>query len=382
MPPAVMPPAVMPPAVMPGWGIGLLAVLVVLAGVMAWALFRVGGRLGEIEAGRGQPDQALLLLQREIEATRSESQKGLADTIGSVRQELAQFAGQMTAQVGQVGSSVQQQLQNVSRVVSDVQGSLGKLGEANQRIFEVGRSISGLEQILKSPKVRGGLGETFLENLLSQMLPQGHYGLQHRFSTGDRVDAVIHIGDRLVPVDAKFPLENFQRILEETDETARRQWRRAFVRDVKARVDEIAKKYILPDEGTYDFALMYIPAENVYFEAILRDEAIDEDAPAVYATSKRVIPVSPNSLYAYLRVIVLGLKGLQIERSAQEIQARLARLTGDLDKFREAFDVVGRHLTNARNKYDEAASALNRVEAKLEGIEGHGDQGALPGITP
>ena len=342
---------------MPWWGAILLVVLITLVGVIALALFRVAARLGELEAGRAQPDQALLLLQREIETTRSESQKGLADTIGSVRQELAQ-------------------------VVSDVQGSLGKLGEANQRIFEVGRSISGLEQILKSPKVRGGLGETFLENLLSQMLPQGHYGLQHRFSTGDRVDAVIHIGDRLVPVDAKFPLENFQRILEETDETARRQWRRAFVRDVKARVDEIAKKYILPDEGTYDFALMYIPAENVYFEAILRDDAIDEDAPAVYATSRRVIPVSPNSLYAYLRVIVLGLKGLQIERSAQDIQARLSRLGGDLDKFRDAFDVVGRHLTHARNKYDDAASALNRVEAKLEGIEKPGDQGALPGIAP
>ena len=127
---------------------------------------------------------------------------------------------------------------------------------------------------------------------------------------------------------------------------------------------------------------MYIPAENVYFGAILRDDTIDEDAPAVYATSRRVIPVSPNSLYAYLRVIVLGLKGLQIERSAQDIQARLSRLGGDLDKFRDAFDVVGRHLTHARNKYDDAASALNRVEAKLEGIEKPGDQGALPGIAP
>src|SRR2546428_10148484 len=125
---------------------------------------------------------------------------------------------------------------------------------------------------------------------------------------------------------------------------------------------------------------MYIPAENVYFEAILRDEAIDEDAPSVYATSKRVIPVSPNSLYAYLRVIVLGLRGLQIERSAQEIQERLTRLGGDLDKFREAFDVVGRHLTNARNKYDEAGAALKPVEAKLEGMEKPGRQARLPGV--
>ncbi len=311
---------------MPWWVAGVLALGILAAALSAWACLRLAARLADLEARREQPDQAVLLLQREIEAARVQGQQGMAETIASVRQELTQFAGQMTAQMGQVGAGVQQQLQHVTRAVTDVQGSLGKLGEANQRIYEVGRSIAGLEQILKSPKIRG--------------------------------------------------------LVAETDETARKQWRRAFVRDVKSRVDEIAKKYILPDEGTYDFALMYIPAENVYFEAIVRDESIDEDAPAVYATSRRVIPVSPNSLYAYLRVIVLGLKGLQIERSAQEIQARLARLGGDLDRFREAFDVVGRHLTNARNKYDEASNALNRVEAKLEGIEKHGGQDALPGVGP
>jgi DNA recombination protein RmuC len=364
----------------PWWAGALLALLALAVAATGWALFRIAGRLQEMEARRGQPDQSLLLLQREVEAARNEGQKGLAETAAAVRNELTQFSAHMTAQMGQVGASVQQQLQHVGRVVGDVQGSLGKLGETNQRIFDVGRSIAGLEQILKSPKVRGGLGETFLENLLGQMFPQEHYTLQHQFSTGDRVDAVVRIGDRLVPVDAKFPLENFQRMLQETDEAERKQARRAFVRDVKARVDEIAKKYILPDEGTYDFALMYIPAENVYFEAVTRDDSLEEDPPTVYAASKRVIPVSPNSLYAYLRVIVLGLRGLQIERSAQEIQERLTRLGGDLDKFREAFDVVGRHLTNARNKYDEAGAALNRVEAKLEGIEKPGGQGALPGV--
>ena len=365
---------------MPWWGAVLLVALALASGVMGLALFRIAARLQEMEARRGQPDQSLLLIQREVEAARNEGQKWLAETAATVRQELAQFSAQMAAQMGQVGTSVQQQLQHVGRVVGDVQGSLGKMGEANQRIFDVGRSIAGLEQILKSPKIRGGLGETFLENLLAQMFSQEHYALQHQFSTGDRVDAIVRIGDRMVPIDAKFPLENFQRLLEETDETARKQARRAFVRDVKARADEIAKKYILPDEGTYDFALMYIPAENVYFEAITRDESSEEEPPGVYAASRRVIPVSPNSLYAYLRVIVLGLRGLAIERSAQEIQSRLTRLGGDLDKFREAFDVVGRHLTNARNKYDEAGAALNRVEAKLESIEKPGGQRALPGV--
>jgi DNA recombination protein RmuC len=144
-------------------------------------------------------------------------------------------------------------------------------------------------------------------------------------------------------------------------------------------VDEIAKKYILPDEGTFDFALMYIPAENIYYEIIVKEDG-EEEPPAAYALGRRVVPVSPNTFYAYLRVIVLGLRGLRIERDAQEIQARLGRLRGDLDKFRETFDVVGRHLSNARNKYDDAASSLGRLEGKLEGIERHGEQEALPGV--
>jgi DNA recombination protein RmuC len=264
-------------------------------------------------------------------------------------------------------------------VVGAVQGSLGKLGEVTQRVFDVGRDIAGLEQLLKSPKIRGGVGETLLENLLGQMLPREQYILQHAFATGDRVDAAIRLGERLVPVDAKFPLENFRRVLDEPDEDKRPALRRAFLRDVKNRVDEIAKKYILPDEGTFDFALMYIPAENIYYEIIVKEDS-EDDPPAAYALGRRVVPVSPNTFYAYLRVIVLGLRGLRIERDAQEIQARLGRLRGDLDKFREAFDVVGRHLTTARNKYDDAASGLGRLEGKLEGIERHGDQGALPGV--
>jgi len=362
------------------WAVVGLVVLTAAVALTAWVVFRTAGRLKNLEAARGQPDQALLLLQREIEASRGEARQAQADTLASVRQELREFTTHMSGQMGQVGSGVQRQLEHVTQVVGAVQGSLGKLGEVTQRVFDIGKDIAGLEQILKSPKVRGGLGETFLENLLTQMLPRDHYTLQHAFSTGDRVDAVVRIGDRLVPVDAKFPLENFRRMLDETDEDKRRQWRRAFARDVKARVDEIAKKYILPDEGTFDFGLMYVPAENVYYEIVVKDEAAEEESVAAYALGRRVIPVSPNSFYAYLAVIVLGLRGLRIERGAQEIQARLIRLRGDLERVREAFDVIGKHLTNARNKYDEAAAALTRLEAKLEGIEGEGEQASLPGL--
>jgi DNA recombination protein RmuC len=359
----------------------LIVILVFASAVVliAWALWRTAGSLRRLEAAKGQPDQALLLLQGEIHASRGEARQIQAETLASVRQELSQFRTEVASHMGTMGSGVQEQLRHVTQVVGTVQGGLGRLGEATQRVFDIAKDIAGLEQILKSPKVRGGLGEIILENLLAQMLPREHYMLQYAFSTGDRVDAVIRIGDRLAPVDAKFPLENFRRMLEEPDEEKRRQVRRAFTRDVKGRADEIAKKYILPDEGTFDFALMYIPAENIYYEIIVKDEAMEEEPAAAYATGRRVIPVSPNSFYAYLRVIVLGLRGLHIDREAREIEARLMRLRGDLEKFREAFETLGRHLTNARSKYEEASASLNRVEAKLEGIEGKGEQPALPG---
>ncbi len=360
------------------WVLLLSAALLIGLALAGWGLLHLAGQLRELKTALPQPDQALLLLQREIASVRGEARQVQSETLSSMRQDLHQFASQVAQQLGQVGSGVTQQLQNVSAAMGQVQGSLGKLGEVTQRVFDIGKDIAGLEQILRAPQVRGGLGETFLESLLAQMLPREHYVLQHTFSTGDRVDAAVRIGDRLVPVDAKFPLDNFRRMLEETDDEKRRQLRRAFIRDVKARVDEIAKKYILPDEGTFDFALMYIPAENVYYEIIVKDEAGEEESAATYAVGRRVIPVSPNSFYAYLRVIVLGLRGLQIERNALEIQARLTRLRGDLDKFREAFDIVGKHLANARNKYDEAASALARLEAKVEGIEGEDGVPALP----
>jgi len=322
-----------------------------------------------------------VLLQQQIESARSEGRAVQTETLESVKQELARFASQMTQQVGQVGSGVIQQIQHVTRVVGQVQGSLGKLGEVTQRVLEVGKDIAGLEQILKAPKLRGGLGETFLAEILSQMLPREQYLLQHPFRSGEKVDAVIRLGSGLIPVDAKFPLENFRRMLEEPEEDRRRAARRAFARDVKARVDEIAKKYILPDEGTFDFALMYVPAENVYYEIVVRDERGEDEPLLAYALGRRVIPVSPNSFYAYLQTILLGLKGLRIERNAAEIMALLGRLQGDLAKFRAEFDVVGRHLTNARNKYDEAAAALARFETKLEGLEGKGEQLELPGAS-
>jgi DNA recombination protein RmuC len=222
------------------------------------------------------------------------------------------------------------------------------------------------------------LGELFLGDLLAQILPPTHYALQHKFKSGEAVDAAISLGQGLVPVDSKFPLENFRRVIAGESEDDRKAAKRKFSADVKKHIDSIAAKYILPDEGTFDFALMYIPAENVYYEVILKDDAFGEDKGlCAYALAQRVIPVSPNSFYAYLQAIVLGLKGLRIEKNAHEMIQHLKRLQGDFQRFREDFDVLGKHLGNTRGKYEDAAKRLERFGEKLASVD---DSSAGPPI--
>jgi DNA recombination protein RmuC len=185
------------------------------------------------------------------------------------------------------------------------------------------------------------------------------------------VDAIIKIGNNLVPIDSKFTLENFKKFTSEEDDKTKEDLRKKFVADVKKHIEEISDKYILPDEGTFDFALMYIPAENIYYETILKDETFGEER-SIFSSSikKRVIPVSPNSFYAYLQVIVLGLKGLQIEKEAQSLFQSLARLQGDLGRFKKDFQVMGSHLVNAKTKFDDAEKRLTRFSDKLEIVSG------------
>ncbi|HEV8614352.1 MAG TPA: DNA recombination protein RmuC [Methylomirabilota bacterium] len=363
----------------------LLGGLVVVLAVLAWSLLTT--RRSETSAA---------LLQRQIEEVRREGRDGqeavrreIHGLQREVTSELKSVTGEVTRQLQQGMSLIQsaqttmgERLDSAAKVVGEVQGSLGTLREATQRVVDIGRDIQGLEQILKSPKVRGGLGETLLEQILAQMLPREHWEMQYGFKSGEKVDAAIRIGDRLVPVDAKFPLENFRRMLDEPEEDRRRPLRKAFARDVKARVDEIAKKYILPDERTYDFALMYVPAENVYYEIVVRQDDTEEESIAAYALSRRVVPVSPNTIYAYLQVIILGLRGLRIEANAREIQNDLARLGGDLAKVRDHMGKVGAHLGNAQKQYDDALRALDRFETKLETIERKGVEAEIAPALP
>lgn len=270
---------------------------------------------------------------------------------------------QMNQSLLEANKIIGQNLGSATTVFGNVKEQLGKLEKTNQQIVEISKDISSLQELLRAPKFRGSMGETLLENLLSQVLPRGHYQMQFRFKSTDAVDAVIRIGERLVPVDAKFTLENFQRMLDAQDEQLKNTHRRKFIQDVKNRVDEIAAKYILPQENTYDFALMYIPAENVYYETIIKEDLFS------YSMSKKVIPVSPNTFYAYLQVICLGLKGLKIEENAKNILKNLSTLTVEINKFRDDFDILGKHICGASTKYDDSQKRLEKFSERIENIQ-------------
>ena len=206
-----------------------------------------------------------------------------------------------------LSKTVGERIADTTKVFGEVKEGLGALTQRTKVIEEVGKNISSFQEILRAPKLRGGFGELLLERLLTDILPHKNYSLQYSFNNGAIVDAVIHIGGKKVPIDSKFPLEDFERMLASESEEEQVALRKQFSRTIKKHIDDVAR-YILPDENTFDFALMYIPAENVYYETILRGQAEGSELYA-YALQKRVIPVSPNSFYAYLQVIILGLKG-------------------------------------------------------------------------
>src|SRR5438477_5424121 len=294
-----------------------------------------------------QPDQSALMLQQQL---------------SSLQERLDTFGQSVTENLQQSTASMNTRLDKAAQVVGDLREKVGQ-------IHEVGKAAAELVNILRAPKLRGGMGELFLGDLLAQILPPEHFKLQHRFRSGEAVDAVIQIGNKFVPVDSKFPLENFRRIMDSQSDSERIAARKQFLRDVKKHVDAISTKYILPDEGTYNFALMYVPAENVYYETIIKEDVGEDRQLFSYALAKRVIPVSPNSFYAYVQTILLGLRGMKVEERAQEILGELSRLRGDFAKIQENFRVLGRHLANASGSYSETERTMTKLDAKLTQIE-------------
>ena len=240
-----------------------------------------------------------------------------------------------------------------------------EMRENLKQIEEVVKDVSSFQEIFKSPKLRGQWGEASLEHILSQHFPKELYKLQYLFSSGEQVDAVLRLpNSRVLPIDAKFPSENFDKMINAVSETEKNFCRKNFLEDVKNKIQEITSKYILPSEGTTDFALIYIPAEAIYYE-IINNIGKEVDV-AAFAWSKKVILTSPNTIYLTLRTIEHWFRDTQISKQTQEILKKLGKVHQDAEKLMEDFRKLGSHLKNASSAYGDSEDRLKLLDEKVE----------------
>lgn len=321
--------------------------------------------------------------QSEWTALRQEMQNLLASQSQTVASQLGQLSQSVVQQLGQVTQQVQTGLASTGSLVSDAQRAVSErlesstsvirelqrqLGEVQQSGRDLSAAAHMMESVLGGTKSRGTLGEAALGRLLGDSLPPATYTEQHRFSTGEVVDAVVRLQGKLLPIDSKFPLDDYRRLVEIGEEA-----RKGFSQSVRAHADSIARKYIVPGEDTLEIALMFVPSEGIYYELLrsadLKGVPLDE-----YCRGKRVIAVSPSTLYAHLSIVMMGLKGMQIEENAKHLLANMAGLKKQWDNFAEVYEKMGTHLRNAQQSYADADRRLARARAELDQMA----QGALP----
>lgn len=253
--------------------------------------------------------------------------------------------------------SMQTSIDENNRQIND---RLTKAAVAIGQVSEIGRNMQELNEFLKSPKLRGNIGEEVLKDLISQTFPKNSFNLQYEFRNGQRVDAAIKTDAGILPIDSKFPMENFTKMNKAASSSEKESYRKEFIRDVKKHIDDISKKYILPSEGTMDFCLMYIPSEPVYYEVASAPELLD------YARRKRVYAVSPTTLYAHLQVILLSFEGKKIETRSREIFALLRSLRVDYEKVNENLAVLGKHVGNASSQFNNVLISFQNIGKKLD----------------
>ena len=354
-------------------GIGLITVGVAAGITIAVCLILIKLLSKKHEASTQVPlDKELQSLRELIHTQSQEQSKWIFERLSDITSQMNTHLQNTSHLLEKANFNMGERLEGASSAVRDVVSKLGQLEESNKRIFDVGKDIASLQEILRAPKLRGVLGELFLGDLLAQIFPAERFMLQYRFNSGEAVDAVIVMQQGLVPVDSKFPLENFRKVLQEANEDDKKKIKKQFVSDVKKHIDAIASKYILPDEGTFDFAFMYVPAENVYYEVIIKDDDSTADKMSLvqYALQKRVIPTSPNSFYAFLQAILLGLKGMRVEEKAHEILKYLSGLQGEMGKFSNELDKLGTHLNHAVTAYQRCEKKIDKISTKLSALDG------------
>ncbi len=309
------------------------------------------------QTGQGENESVKIL---------TEWMKSLKDDTESSRKEIQQS-------ISKSSDDLNKRLTEAARLFADVQSKVGEMAE-------VGRGMKDIQDLLKGPKLRGGMGEESLEMTLKQVLPDKAYQMQYRFSTGEIVDCIVRVGKELICIDSKFPLENFRMLVKSDKEVDQLKFKKDFSKDVKKHIDAISKKYILPDESTMDFALMYVPMESV-FQEINNDPETSE-----YARSKKVYITSPNSFYHYLTIIMNSLKAAQVNEMIKPLLRAIASIKQDSDKFGNNLSVLTKHVTNAKNTSDIINEDFRKLASKISNayavqIEEKVQLEELPGVT-
>src|ERR1700682_660227 len=342
-------------------GIAILVVALVLWLVIQSFLEQKKGNVLESQMNELRRDlQTIATAQAQSSGQIAAIGQTVSQRLESVTQAL-QDGVSNSAQISTQGqTAIATELKNTREQMGLIQKQLGEFQELNR---EVSLATKSLEGILGGAKTRGLLGEVTLDRLLEDSLPPSQYSSQYRFSSGECADAVVFLRDKkLMAIDSKFPLDAFRRISTDGDEA-----RRAFIAAVKGHADSIAKKYIVPHENTLDVALMFVPSESVYYELLMTVDSKGQQIDA-YCRDKKVIAVSPNTLYAHLCVIAMGLRGMQIEENATRLFASLSGLHKQMDTFTEVFEKLGNHLKNAQQCYSDADKRLEKTQSTLDGL--------------
>lgn len=273
-------------------------------------------------------------------------------------------------------NTIQTQFKHSAEIIKEVTSKLTKLDETNKQVVSFAEQMKSLENILTNPKQRGILGEYFLESLLANILPPNQYQMQYPFKNGVIVDAAIFFREKIIPIDAKFSLENYNRLTQENDPHKREKLEREFKQDIKNRIDETSK-YILAAEDTTDFAFMFIPAEGIYYNLLIYKSGtveINSNDLIEYAFKKHVIIVSPTSFYAYLETVLQGLKGLEMEKSVKEIIKKVGELSKHLNSYQTYMQKLGNNLGTTVNMYNSASHEFRKIDKDIDKISG-GDAG-------
>lgn len=294
----------------------------------------------------------LLFINYKLSNQKTSLDPTLIEWIKSMQQSVNHNSLQVTKVLQENSRQLNERLDKAAYVISEVNKEVGKM-------TEIGRNMQELQDFLKSPKLRGNIGEQVLKDLIAQIFPKNSFFLQYQFKTGDKVDAAIKTDAGILPIDSKFPMENFQKFAKAKTEEEKQLYKKEFGKDVKKHIDAIAKKYILPDEGTMDFALMYVPSEAVFYEIVNIDDLVE------YARTNRIFLVSPSTLYAHLQTILLSFEGKKIETRSKEVFKLLRSLQVDYTKVNESMDVLGKHLTNASAQFHNVQKGVLSFGNKL-----------------